>query len=125
MPRYGAVMVTGSKRFDKKAIVSSVLDSIHSYSPINLLVNGGRRGAERLSVEWAVKNIPGRITTYGANMYGYRNSTIADQIVRIDKKMMFIVMDDDYDIEDLIVKAKERNHDVRRVVSSSHSWWME
>lgn len=125
MSKYGAVMVTGGRKFNKTQIIFSVLDRLKADNQVNLLVNGGRPGAERISFEWGIRNIPGRITTYCADRYGYSSGVIPSQIVRIDRRMLFISVDEDYESSFLIDEAIRAGHDVKRVSSSLYSWWLE
>lgn len=47
------VIVCGSSRAQNREEVFAALDKLHEQTPITLLINGGARGADYLSSEWA------------------------------------------------------------------------
>jgi predicted Rossmann-fold nucleotide-binding protein len=47
------LIVCGSRHFDNRRIVYKVLDRIHKERGINLIIEGGATGADRLAREWA------------------------------------------------------------------------
>lgn len=51
------VLVCGSRHFNDYSRLKEVLDEIHKATPIEEIIQGGARGADRLSVEWAVQNV--------------------------------------------------------------------
>lgn len=48
------VLVTGGRDYEDRAHVIRVLDSEHEAEPIDLLVQGGARGADLFAKEWAM-----------------------------------------------------------------------
>lgn len=50
------VLVCGGREFSDAELAQSVLDQIHTKTPITLLVEGGAGGADRLGFQWAKAN---------------------------------------------------------------------
>lgn len=64
------LLVTGSRRHDDRKFIFSKLDNMHSSAAIELLIEGGARGADAICREWAKLNgIP--VATFEANWNFY------------------------------------------------------
>lgn len=50
------VLVCGSRHFNDYELLRRTLDEIHTSGPIKEIIEGEAKGADRLSVEWAVQN---------------------------------------------------------------------
>lgn len=50
------VAVTGGRSFSSRHLVYSTLDALHAVCPIDMLIHGGARGADRLADDWARAN---------------------------------------------------------------------
>ena len=48
------ILVCGGRDYSDRAQLFTVLDFIHENKPISLLIQGGARGADSLSKEWAI-----------------------------------------------------------------------
>lgn len=74
------IVVTGGRDFADSALVERALGAVHSKHGIDLLIQGGARGADRLCAEWAWdRKIP--VGTYNAdwNTYGKGAGPIRNQ----------------------------------------------
>lgn len=47
------VLVTGGRKFDDANLVQVTLNSIHATKPIDILIHGNARGADKLADNWA------------------------------------------------------------------------
>lgn len=50
------IIVSGGRAFSDKTRVDVALDSVHSRSPVTVVVHGGCSGADSLAGEWAAAN---------------------------------------------------------------------
>lgn len=67
------VLVCGSSRNQDRMHVFTVLDAIHRDTPATLIMNGGARGADYLSSEWAkARGILLRVFRTDRQRYGER-----------------------------------------------------
>jgi hypothetical protein len=48
------VVVTGGRTYDDKEFLYKALDEVHASEPIELLIEGGAKGADRLGRYWAM-----------------------------------------------------------------------
>ena len=65
------VLVCGGSSYRNKAAVFDELDKLHGHHPISLLINGGARGADYSSSQWAKeRNIPLEVFKTDRNQYG-------------------------------------------------------
>jgi len=60
------VLVCGGRNFADRAMVDRVLDAQHAAAPIELLIEGGARGADRHAKAWALSHCVS-VLTYEAN----------------------------------------------------------
>lgn len=66
------VLVCGGRHFDRERAVFDVLDELHSRATIDVLVEGGARGADRIAGDWAASRGVDLIV-YPANWLGHGN----------------------------------------------------
>ena len=50
------VLVCGGRFFNKKELLTKVLDNLHKSTPIEVIIEGDAPGADRLAGYWARKN---------------------------------------------------------------------
>ena len=50
------VLVTGGRNYDNKFLVNEVLDAFHEHFTIRKIIQGGATGADKLALDWAVRN---------------------------------------------------------------------
>ncbi len=82
------VLVCGGRNYTNKGVVFRFLDDFHAKRPINQLIEGDCRGADRLAGEWAVSRgvplrtfpvTPGEWDTLGKAAGNIRNQRMLDQ----------------------------------------------
>ena len=67
------ILVTGGRDYADYEYLSGVLDGIHSLTGIDMIIEGGARGADSLARKWAITNyIP--FKTYEADWKKYGKS---------------------------------------------------
>ena len=65
------IIVTGGRNYNNKSFLFKALSDIHKYNNIDMLVNGGAKGADDLSSEWAIENhVPLKIVNAEWDKYG-------------------------------------------------------
>ncbi len=78
------VIVTGSRDWTNSKVIFDALDACHATTPIEVLVNGGARGADDISTEWAIHNkvecviVPAEWDLYGKAAGMRRNRKMLD-----------------------------------------------
>lgn len=50
------VLVTGGRTYQDHARVHAVLDKLHAEAGIDVIIQGGARGADHLAWDWAISN---------------------------------------------------------------------
>lgn len=67
------ILVTGGRDFANANVVNMALDAVHRKRGIELLIEGGARGADTLARDWALaRGIP--LATVRADWKRYRNA---------------------------------------------------
>ena len=60
------IVVTGGRDFADEAMIDRALSAVHRKHGITTLIEGGAKGADRLALEWAARNMI-RVEHYPAN----------------------------------------------------------
>lgn len=61
------VLVCGGRAYNDAARINAVLDKLHAEAGIDLLIEGGANGADRLAQEWAMRHHDVASETYPAD----------------------------------------------------------
>ena len=101
------VIVCGGREFADQELLFGVLDSIHSTSPITLLIEGGARGADSLANLWArQRKIP--FHTEHAKWQKYKRAAgpIRNNAMLMMKPAMVIAFPGDIGKKNMISQAR-------------------
>jgi len=80
-----AVLVCGGRDYSDRKRLFEVLDAHHAASPIEVLIEGGANGADRLAASWADLNYVAKMTfpadwiTHGRAAGPIRNKQMLDE----------------------------------------------
>lgn len=84
------LLVCGGRDFSDKEWLNGVLDGIHQHSPVDILIEGGASGADRLARDWAwnkgihVATVCAMWVKYGKGAGHRRN----EAMMRLDPNML-------------------------------------
>jgi len=79
------VLVCGGRDFENREWLYHELDQLHSEKPINLIIQGGAVGADRLAKSWANSRyidwveVPADWKVYGKSAGSIRNQRMLDE----------------------------------------------
>lgn len=110
------VVVTGGREFKNDEFIFETLDKLHRESPINILVEGGARGADRGARLWAKQNNVLSKTYYPDWMrYGNAAGAIRNRAMLIGESPdLVIAFPGDKGTKNMIMQARRAKVKVRK-----------
>jgi hypothetical protein len=86
------LIICGGRDFTDQAFINEVLNLVHEKKGIELIIQGGARGADRLGKEWAVANnvrnveVPADWDRHGKSAGYKRNAEMLAMLLHLKKK---------------------------------------
>jgi hypothetical protein len=78
------ILVCGGRDFSDRIKVYEVLDQIHKDTPIDMVITGGARGADRLAEEWAAEyEVPLMVEPADWKTYGKAAGPIRNRLMLV------------------------------------------
>lgn len=110
------VLVCGGRDYQDRDAVWAVLDSIHEATPIEMIYEGGARGADALAAQWAhARDVPRKTISARWDVHGKAAGPIRNQEMIGYKPDLVLAFPGGRGTADMVQRAEAAGIQVRKI----------